>query len=168
MKRKRRGFSLMEVILSIAILAAATVLLGELTRFGMRNARTARDLTKAQLLCDSKLNEVVAGISAPDPVSGAKFDTTYDPEQEWTYSIASGVLDDVTGLTAVTVTVNQDLPSSQKPVQFALTRWMIPISSTTTESEESSSSSTSSQSSSSGSSSSGGSSGSSGSQSGGQ
>lgn len=172
MKRQRRAFSLMEVILSIAILAAATVLLGELTRFGMRNARAARDLTRAQLLCDSKLNEVIAGIETTDPVSGAKFDTAYDADAEWTYSIASSVLDDVTGLTSVTVTVNQDLPASQKPVQFALTRWMIPISSASTSEEgstdSSSSSSTTSGNSGSGSSSSGSGSGSSGSQGGSQ
>jgi prepilin-type N-terminal cleavage/methylation domain-containing protein len=144
MKRRRRGFSLMEVILSIAILAAATVLLGELTRFGMRNAAAARDLTQAQLLCDSKLNEIVAGLVPADGVSGANFDETYDPDKEWTYSIASSVLDDVTGLTAVTVTVSQTLEPRMKPVQFSLTRWMIPIAAPTEETETTTESSTSS------------------------
>ncbi len=138
MKRQRDGFSLMEVILSIAILASATVLLGELTRFGMRNARIARDLTQAQLLCESKLNEVVAGIEPLEAVSGASFDATYDPEQAWLYSIEWSEIDPDTGLAKVTVTVNQNLPQSQRPVQFALTRWLIPPSSATAEATESS------------------------------
>lgn len=140
MKRRREGFSLMEVILSIAILASATVLLGELTRFGMRNARIARDLTQAQLLCESKLNELVSGLSPAENVSGASFDTTYDPDQEWLYSIETSEIDANTGLATVTVTVNQNLQASQRPVQFALTRWMMPPASTAAESEESSTS----------------------------
>ncbi|MDZ4782644.1 MAG: prepilin-type N-terminal cleavage/methylation domain-containing protein [Planctomycetia bacterium] len=151
MKRRRQGFSLMEVILAIAILASATVLLGELTRFGMRNARIARDLTQAQLLCESKLNELVSGLSPLENVSGATFDTTYDPDQAWLYSIEFSEIDSVTGLASVTVTVNQNLQPSQRPVQFALTRWMMPPPSTT-DTEDSSTSDSGNSSSSSGSS----------------
>lgn len=157
MKRRRDAFSLMEVILSIAILAVAAAMLGELTRFGMRNAAAARDLTSAQILCDSKLNEVVAGIEPLAVVNAATFDTNDYTEEtkDWTYSIAYSTIDDVTGLVSVTVTVNQSLPANSKPVQFALTRWMIPIETESTEEEETSNSSTNSTNSSSSSGSSG-------------
>ena len=59
--RRRGGFSLLEVILALAILVAALAVLGELVRSGVRNAQMARDLSRAQVLCESKLGEVFAG-----------------------------------------------------------------------------------------------------------
>jgi hypothetical protein len=92
---------------------------------GIENARIARDLTYAQLLCESKLAEIASGITLPDPVHGVPFGTTSDAsELDWLYSIEVAPLDDQ-GLTAVQVTVFKELPPQERPVQFSLVRWMV-------------------------------------------
>jgi len=48
---KNRGFSLLEVILSLAILGGAIAVLGEAARLALRNAEFTRDMARAQLLC---------------------------------------------------------------------------------------------------------------------
>ncbi len=70
MKSKgRSGFSLLEVLLATGILLGAAIVLSELAGIGARQASAARDLAQAQLLCQSKLNEIVAGIA---PVAAAR------------------------------------------------------------------------------------------------
>ena len=54
----RGGFSLLEVILALAILIGILAVLSELVGLGVRNARVARAMTQAQLLCESKLAEI--------------------------------------------------------------------------------------------------------------
>ena len=117
--RPRHGFSLLEVILALAILAGAVAVLGELLRTGLRNAETARDLTRAQMLCEEIEEEVVAGIIAPSAVSSIPCDD--DPR--WLYSIACD--SDQSGLLILQITVAKDVPAAQHPVQFTLWRWMI-------------------------------------------
>jgi prepilin-type N-terminal cleavage/methylation domain-containing protein len=131
---ERRGFSLVEVILSLAILTGAIAVLGEAARLAIRNARIARDITQAQLLCESKLAEITAGILEPDPVDGVPFErdhaeaglsgTAGDDEIAWLYSIDVEQVDDE-GLMAVRVTVAQDLPEEKAPVRFELVRWIL-------------------------------------------
>ncbi len=122
---KRDGFSLLEVILALAILTGAIAVLGELARLGLHNARHARDISIAQLLCQSKLAEITAQITAPDPISKAPFDLVSDPDEPaWVYSIELAPLDEV-GLVAVRVTVEQDSPEAKRPVQVALVRWIV-------------------------------------------
>ena len=119
-----RGVSLLEVILALAILAGAIAVLGEAGRLALRNAETARDLARAQVLCESKLSEIVAGLTAPNPVENTAFDTTNNPDLAgWLYSIQSQPTDE-TGLISVQVTVSRDLPAAQHPIQFSLVRWM--------------------------------------------
>ena len=60
---RRAGFSLLEVILAMAILAGAIAVLGEAGRLALRNAGYARDMAQAQLLCESKMAEIVTGIA---------------------------------------------------------------------------------------------------------
>ena len=136
----RNGFSLLEVILALAILTGAIAVLGELGRMGLRNARFARDTTQAQLLCESKLSEIAAGITVPDPVSGARFEAVVgDGQIDWLYSIETADVDQE-GLVAVRVTVAQDLPAEKQPVEFSLQRWAIDTTSASyagLESEES-------------------------------
>jgi hypothetical protein len=63
--------SLLEVILAIAILGGSLAVIGQLINIGARNAISARDLTTAQLYCESKLAEVSAGIELPEPTTAS-------------------------------------------------------------------------------------------------
>jgi type II secretion system protein I len=129
--RGRRGFSLLEVILALAILTGAIAVLGEAIRLGMRNAQTARDLTQAQLLCESKLAEIATGILPSDPVQQVPFDCVVgDGEIEWLYSISRETSEE-DGLYLVCVTVTQNLAPEKRPVEFSLYRW-VPDTTTTT------------------------------------
>ena len=119
------GFSLLEVILALAILAGAIAVLGELSRLGMDSARIARDGTYAQLLCESKLAEITAGLARCEPEQEIPFGTVADRgEPDWLYSIDVTPVDEQ-GLVEVRVTVTQDLPLEKRPVEFSLVRWMV-------------------------------------------
>lgn len=122
---RRGGFSLLEVILALAILTGAIAVLGELARLGLRNARITRDVTYAQLLCESKLAEITAGITLPEPCPPTPCGTVIDPrEADWLYSIEIAPVDEE-GLVAVRVRVIQDLAPEKRPVEFALVRWIV-------------------------------------------
>ena len=121
--RRRRGFSLLEVVLSLAILVGAIAVLGELVRLGLDNAAAARDLTQAQLLCESKLAEISAGIFEPQSIQGASFSPEIDPEREWVYSVTLASLD-LQGLISATVTVTENVPVGETPREFSLVRWL--------------------------------------------
>jgi len=121
----RRGLSLFEVILALAVLTMSLAVLGELARLGMRNARIARDKTQAILLCQSKMAEIVSGVIVPEPVQALPLeDLGESSEPGWLYSIAVEP-GDQEGLIMVQVTVAQDLPLEKRPVEFSLTRWML-------------------------------------------
>jgi len=122
------GYSLLEVILALTVLGGAILVLSEGSRLALRNAAAARDIARAQLLCESKMAEIVSGMIEPDPVGETPFDETttdsLDPtETPWVYSIES-VRTDETGLICVRVTVKRDETAARSPVQFALVRWM--------------------------------------------
>ena len=115
-----RGLSLLEVILAIAVLGGCMAVIGELVRMGVRNAEEARELTKAQLLCESKLEEVAAGIMPLESAANAAFELAPD----WSYTIETGSLDQQ-GLVQVRVTVQQVESDRLYPLTFTLTRWIV-------------------------------------------
>ena len=114
-----RAFSLLEVILALAILVAALAVIGELVRAGIRNAQMARDLSRAQVLCEHKLSEIFAGAAAAGQASNSAF-----PDNPgWLYSVnqdGSGPQ----GLIKVRVTVEQDPGQQRYPVSFTMAQWM--------------------------------------------
>ena len=116
----RRGLTLLEVMLAIAIFGLALVAIGELIRIGSVSAAAARDLTDAQRLCNNVMAEVGAGIIPPDPTS----DTPVESAEEWLYSIESEPLTEQEGMLWVSVTVRQDPAQYNKPAEFTLVRWM--------------------------------------------
>ena len=123
----RAAFSLLEVILALAILCGAIATLGELSRLGMRQAQRARDLSQAQLLCESKLAEIASGLTPAEAVDSVPFESTDEQqfdESEWAYSVEVTPIDEE-GLTAVRVTVTRDELSGLRAAEFSLVRWIV-------------------------------------------
>jgi len=139
---RRAGFSLLEVILALAVLAGSIAVLGEAGRQALRNAEVARDLARAQLLAESKFAEIAVGIAQPAAVDFTAFDPestdSVDPDEPgWLYSIETRATDE-NGLIAVRVTVIRDLPAARHPVRFSLVRWMPDPNATSSGSSETS------------------------------
>ena len=125
--KKRKAFSILEVILALAILTGAIAVLGELGRLGFGNAKSAQDLTKAQMLCESKMAEYTSGLTTPQSVSATPFDAIDQDSANsttWVYSVDMQQIDQ-DGLDALCVTVSQNLPAAQHPATYSITRWII-------------------------------------------
>lgn len=134
----RGGFSLLEVILALGILGGAVAVLGEVSRSAMEHARFARDMTIAELLCETKMAEITSGMTALEAVVDEPMDTTDDPDAvDWLYTIEVEEIDSDTGLSAVRVTVVKDVPTEKHPAQFSLTRWIVDSSGASSETSES-------------------------------
>jgi prepilin-type N-terminal cleavage/methylation domain-containing protein len=115
----RDAFTLLEVVLALAILVGALAVIGELANQGLSSARSAAALADAQLLAESKMAEITAGLVTATSMSGVPME--FDPA--WLYSITvEPTLD--TGLVAVRLTVYENLPPEQRPTEFTLVRWM--------------------------------------------
>jgi prepilin-type N-terminal cleavage/methylation domain-containing protein len=158
------GFSLLEVIIALGIMAGAMVILGELARAGLRHAEAARDLAEAEIVCESKLAEITSGLTQPESVGATGADsslgdsgmTTASSDQgKWMYAVDVTPVDGQEGLLAVKVTVSlaQDQQGSAQDKQGAggktsvtLTRWMVDPNSTSSSSTTNSGSSDSSSS----------------------
>jgi len=115
----RSAFTLLEVLLALAILVGSLAVIGELGRRGLTDSRRAAALAVAQLHCESKLAEITAGIVTPAAVNGVPLET--DPE--WLYSVTIDSTTDLE-LIAVRVTVSENLPPENNPAEFTLVRWM--------------------------------------------
>ena len=61
----RLGLSLLEVVLALAILAVSVAMLSQITRQATDDGLMAKRLATAQILCESKMSEVLADIKRP-------------------------------------------------------------------------------------------------------
>ncbi|MEX2142845.1 MAG: hypothetical protein WD894_26550 [Pirellulales bacterium] len=137
---RRSAFTLFEVILALAILVGAMTVLGELVRGGLISARRAHDLSRATLIAEAKVAQLVAGIQAPDPVAGIAVEDDYTGE--WVYSIEVSQTTSPE-LLAVRVTVERNSLTETNRVACSLVRWIkSPDAATSTSNSSSSSSST--------------------------
>lgn len=128
---RRPAFTLLEVILALAVLAVSLAALGEVLRRGELNSRESSDLTQAQLIAASKFAELTSGALALNPVVDAPI-TEIVADPPWLYSIEMANTQEV-NLLAVRVTVRQDLPENQRPVSYSVVRWMPnPLATSTT------------------------------------
>jgi type II secretion system protein I len=118
---EKRGFTLLEVILSLAILAGALAALGEVMRLADRSASIAEDETHAQILAASIMDELSAGARELSAISQSPLDTGDDPPWLYTIEITPTQYDE---LVSVRVLVEQQLEPQLQPSKFELIRWM--------------------------------------------
>jgi type II secretion system protein I len=115
------GFTLLEIILALAILAGSLAALGEVMRLADQSATLTEGETQAQILASSVMDELVSGARELSVVSQAGLVSDADPP--WLYSIAV----ENTGyeeLISVRVSVEQQLEARLQPARFELVRWM--------------------------------------------
>jgi type II secretion system protein I len=120
-RAKASAFTLLEVILSLAILAGALAALGEVMRLADRSASIAEDETHAQILAASIMDELAAGSRELTAVSQSPLETADDPPWLYTVEMEQTQYDE---LVSVKVRVQQDLEARLQPAQFELVRWM--------------------------------------------
>ena len=117
--RGRKGLSLLEVLLAMAILGLSLVSIGGLVQLGYRSATDAKLQTEAYVICDSKMAEVIAGV-LPLESSGGQ---TVEENPDWIYSVEVSNADRF-GLFHVRVTVEQAPEISAYPVSFSIDRFV--------------------------------------------
>jgi prepilin-type N-terminal cleavage/methylation domain-containing protein len=118
----RDAFTLLEIILSLAILAGSLAALGEVMRLADQNAALSRDETDAQIVATSIMDELLAGYRALTPVDQMVLNPDVNPP--WLYSIAVDQTQ-FADLISLRVLVEQQLEPELTPARFELVRWMM-------------------------------------------
>lgn len=123
--RSAAGFTLLEVILAMAILLLSLAAVSQLVLTAHANARLARDRGTAQMLCDSLMAELIAGSLPLESTSETPLEDVVDGvDPEWLYAVDVSAMD-LEGLLRVEVIVRQDGAAIARPAEARLVQWMI-------------------------------------------
>ena len=126
---RSRGFSLLEILLALAILGGSLAILSRIVDTGISAAREARDLANARMICQAKLSEVLLNSTAgftpqtqpPTPVDS--FDSQSSTPFEFSVEVQPGQLG---GILVIRVVVEAKNPDGGEPLaRYSLVRWMI-------------------------------------------
>lgn len=126
-RSRRDGFTLLEMLLSLAILGGSLAVLSQIGSTGTDAAIEARELASCRVLAQSKSNEVMLDtVTTPVSVPAsplASFDSGSINEYQYTVDVQPGMLD---GLLIVRVLVESLNPDSDRPLaRYALDRMMV-------------------------------------------
>lgn len=89
LRRRRDAFTLLEIILAIAILGGALAVISECVQRAGSNAADAEAFTRAQLLANSLMDELIAGALELSNLDRAPLDAADDAQ--WVAHVAVGV-----------------------------------------------------------------------------
>lgn len=121
LKSSKSGFTLLEIILALAILAGSLAALGEVMRLAGQNALLTEGETQAQILTASLMDELASGARQLSTVSQASLLPDADPAWLYSIDIQNTQYDQ---LVAVRVSVEQQLDARLQPAKFELVRWL--------------------------------------------
>lgn len=124
-----RGFSLLEIVLALAILGGSLAVLSQIAELGTTAALEARELAACRIQCQAKLSETLldaaAGI-APQSVFDvplASFDSNSIGAYTYTLEVRPAPLE---GLLALRVSVQALSGAGEAPrATFTLHRWIV-------------------------------------------
>jgi type II secretion system protein I len=119
----REAFTLLEIIVALAIFVGALAIVSKLVELGTRHALYAQLHTRAIVLAQSKMAELEAGIVPLQASTAEVFED--DPAWQWQIEITTGPFN---GLKHVILTVwptpGGEVGQTREPVQFQLQRWL--------------------------------------------
>lgn len=121
----RDGFSLLEVLMATSILLGSVIVLNQLAGIGRKNALAAQDLSTAQMLCESRLNEILAGTTAVEEVEEEPLSNA----PGWVFSLSLEPVDRANGsdepkLLGLHLSVSRAELERQNASRFTLVRWI--------------------------------------------
>jgi type II secretory pathway component PulJ len=111
--------TLLEVLLSLGILATVLIAVSPIVDSGMRTAVRSEGELRALLECQSRLNRMAAGLDPVVTISGSKCENHPDLKCDVQVAPAS-----TPGLSHVTVTVTWQAGDAVGAVPVTLHRWM--------------------------------------------
>ena len=120
------GISLMEVVLALAILGIASAYLAQAMQIAAQNAVRAQRLTQAELVAESVMNQVIAGVIPAQPANWSPY-TSASSSSNWNYSL-SIVAAEMQGTIGIQVGVQEQVPGAAiglQPADLIATRWII-------------------------------------------
>ncbi len=123
-RTRRRGLSLLEVVLALAILAMSVALLSQATRQAADNGMIAQRLSTAHILCESKMAEVVAGAIPLQSGSWVAI-TERVPSGQWYYRIQTSNSERKNMIGIRLGVTDQPDVTAGSPELFYIVRWMI-------------------------------------------
>jgi general secretion pathway protein I len=122
----RRGFSLLEILLALAILGGALAVLSQIVGTGGQSSRSARELAMARMLCQSKLAELLVTGMTPVAVASTPLvspDSQSDTVFNYAVEVAPAPLQ---GMLAIRVSVQAEGETDGPAVAtYSITRWII-------------------------------------------
>jgi hypothetical protein len=130
--------SLLEVIISLAIIGLSMPMIAELSRNAFQSARIARDIVQAELLAESILAKIRVGIIEMEPAFDVPIGLTTINQADivldthaiphggvgqplWVYDVEIVDIDEF--LIELAVTVRQNVLEGQRAVVCRLVRW---------------------------------------------
>lgn len=123
---KRDGFSMLEMLLALAILGASLAVLAQIAGTGSDAAREARALSEARLIAQRQMSELLAEGWSPQsmpPSPAPPVDSTSTTPFQVEVNVTPSPLD---GVLMLRVRVQATDPDGGAPLaDYTLTRWMI-------------------------------------------
>lgn len=126
-RKTRRAISLLEVVLALAILAMSAAYLAQSMELATTNAIKSQRLTQAELVAESVMNQVIAGVIPPDPVTWTPYFNSMG-QTDWMYQIQSvpTEVQDMIGLqVAVQQVTTNDFGATANSYDLFANRWII-------------------------------------------
>ncbi|MCA9126416.1 MAG: prepilin-type N-terminal cleavage/methylation domain-containing protein [Planctomycetales bacterium] len=122
----RLGLSLLEVVLALAILGFAAAYLAQAMRLATNNAIQAQKLTEAEIVVESVMNQVIAGVIPSDPVTWTPYSTSLG-QSEWMYQIQNvpTEVENMIGLQVAVRKVDPTAAIASNEVDLYVNRWII-------------------------------------------
>ena len=115
----RRGLSLLEVVIALAIFLTATTIIGQLISTGSQAAIGAQLKSEAARRCESVMAEAISGAVPLETTGPMPYED--DPLWSWRLTVSDGPLAD---LLQVEARVSRQTQASQAPSEFTLIRWI--------------------------------------------